>query len=298
MSSSQARRWVFTLNNPSEDEEQSLADRLSEPSNFQYAVFGREQGESGTPHLQGFLVSTSPRRLNWLRLNVSPRAHFEVARGTSQQAAAYCKKDGVFDEFGTFPDQSGRRTDIERFKDWIEAQPRKPSERDIAREFPGLFLRYPRLMDLVGHLRPQPVLAGGLLREWQSNLDERLRTEPDDRSVDFFVDLEGAKGKSWFVRYQMTKFPEETQFLSVGKRDDLAYAIDETKRVFLFDLPRGSMEHFQYNVLEKLKDKLVFSAKYASKVKVLEHNCHVVVFCNEHPDMQAMSIDRYNVVEL
>ena len=173
-----------------------------------------------------------------------------------------------------------------------------PSERDIARSFPALYVRYPRLIDLASHLRPQPVLQDGDLREWQRELAEELIDEPDDRSVVFYVDPDGGKGKSWFVRFFISQHPDVTQFLSVGKRDDLAFAIDETKTVFLFDIPRGQLEYFQYSVVEKLKDQMIFSAKYASKSKLIPHKVHVIVFCNEMPDMEKMTEDRYVIREI
>jgi Putative viral replication protein len=295
--SPQARRWVFTLNNFTDAEELAINDVISGVG-VEYGVFGNEVGENGTPHLQGFVIFTAPRRLTWVRNNVCGRAHWEVARGTSQQAADYCKKDGDFVEHGTFPAEQGKRTDLDRFKEWIADLGHVPSQRLLANEFPGLYLRYPRLMELATHLVPQPRLVpeDAQLLDWQQHLDAVLGLDPDDRKILFYVDPEGGKGKSWFVRHQMSKRPDETQFLSVGKRDDLAYAIDETKRIFLFDLPRGTMEHFQYTVLEKLKDQLVFSSKYTSRVKVLPEPVHVIVFCNEEPDMTAMTGDRYEMM--
>lgn len=290
---SQARRWCFTLNNPTDDEEQHLADNFENAEEWTYAVLGRERGENGTPHIQGFFIGVQPKRLSFLRRTISDRAHFEVARGTSQQAADYCKKDGNFDEFGTFPANNGKRNDIDAFRTWVTEQSTTPSEREIARAFPSLYLRYPRLVTLTSHLRPEPNLQSGEQYEWQRELEEELSGEPDDRSIIFYVDPEGGKGKTWFVRHYLSKHPETTQFLSIGKRDDLAYAIDESKSVFLFDIPRGSMEYFQYSVIEKLKDQMIFSAKYASRTKLLEHKVHIVVFCNEAPDMDKMTSDRY-----
>jgi len=284
-------RWCFTLNNPTAAETQVYNDFLSSDQ-VRYAVVGSEVGESGTPHLQGFLILHSPRRLAWINEKL-PRSHKERARGTSQQAADYCKKDGIFEEWGSLPDAQGTRSDITRFREWVAEQETRPTQRQIANEFPGLFLRYPRLTELVEHLRERPVLQLGELRPWQLELETFLDTEADDRSVNFYVNPEGNAGKSWFVRYMVTKKPDDVQFLSIGKRDDLAYAIDENKSIFIFDVPRFGMEHFQYSVLEKLKDQLVFSSKYASRVKVLPKPVHVIVFCNEQPNMAAMTGDRY-----
>lgn len=290
---SQSRRWCFTLNNPSDEEKVHVADALSKSDTIKYGVCGRETGENGTPHLQGFVICVQPKRLSFLRRFLSGRAHFEIARGSSQQASDYCKKENDFDEYGSLPNQQGHRTDIDQFKMWVVEQAEVPSEREIARAFPGLWLRYPRLVELALHLRPQPVLQDGEYVQWQQDLADELESPPDDRSIVFYVDPDGGKGKSWFVRKFVSEHPDITQFLSIGKRDDLAYCIDETKTVFLFDIPRGGMEHFQYSVLEKLKDGLVFSPKYNSRVKVIDHKVHVVVFCNEQPNMDAMSMDRY-----
>jgi hypothetical protein len=58
------------------------------------------------------------------------------------------------------------------------------------------------------------------------------------------------------------------------------------------------MEHFQCSVLEMLKDKIVFAPKYHSQTKCLLYNVHVVVLCNEAPNMAAMSDDRYAVTTI
>ena len=133
------------------------------------------------------------------------------------------------------------------------------------------------------------------LNEWQEFLKNRLLCEADDRSVEFYVDAEGGKGKSFFCRWMLSKYPEYVQVLSGGKRDDLAHAIDTSKRIFLFNLPRGGIEFIQYTILEQLKDRVIFSPKYCSSTKILNYFCHVVVFCNEQPDMDKMSADRYKI---
>ena len=243
---SRSTKWVFTLNNPTQDEISSI-HAFAETAHCQYLIYGNEVGAEGTPHLQGYVKFTLPQRLSYLRNKISDRGHYELARGSPQQASDYCKKEGDFHEFGTLPLGQGKRSDIDRFKNWVSEQTSRPSERSIAREFPGLFLRYPRLTSLLEHLLPQPDIQSGEFRPWQSVLDTTLQEPPNDRQVEFIVDPEGAQGKSWFVRYYISKYPDQVQFLSVGKRDDLAFAIDESKSIFLFDVPRGQLEFFQYS---------------------------------------------------
>ena len=90
-----SRSWVFTLNNPTE--EPTLAS-----TSASFLTFGREIGEQGTPHLQGFVQFSTVRSLSQVR-NVLPRAHVEVRRGTIIQAIQYCQKDGDFLEAGQRP---------------------------------------------------------------------------------------------------------------------------------------------------------------------------------------------------
>ena len=55
------------------------------------------------------------------------------------------------------------------------------------------------------------------------------------------------------------------------------------------------MEFLRYEILEMLKDRMVFSPKYASRMKFLHRVPHVVVFSNEYPAMDKMSDDRYDI---
>lgn len=270
---------------------------------FAYLTFGKEVGEEGTPHIQGYLVLINRARLTTLRTLI-PRAHFEIARGSHAQAAHYCQKDGDFQEFGTLPtDSRGNATAFEDFLAWALAIHTStgfaPTERDIAQAFPGLYVRYSRsLMSLIEHNCPFPALEVGTLLPWQQELWDYLDLPPDDRTITFVVDARGGKGKSWFARYMFSKKPSETQLLSVGKRDDLAHAVNCSKRFFFFNVPRGGMEFLQYTILEQLKDRVIFSPKYNSATKILNHIPHVVVLCNEMPDMGKMTQDRYNLIDI
>lgn len=299
---SQSSRWCFTLNNYTDANIEHLRS-ISTGPNVKYLVFGREVAPTtGTHHLQGFIILSRSRRLQWVRDHVL-QAHWENARGTSRQASDYCKKEGDFEECGTFPDTQGQRNDFEAFKLWAIDQPSPPNERAIARAFPALWLRYSsKLRALVGHLRPKPrmELPPGGLFDWQKTVAAELTEPANDRKVVVIVDPEGASGKSFFARWHLSEF-ENSQMLRVGKRDDLAYAIDPTKSIFFFDIPKGQLQYFNWNIVEQLKDQTVFSTKYEPVVKQLATIPHTVVLTNEYPDESILSADRWcirNVYEI
>lgn len=106
---SAARNWCFTLNNFDEADLERFDDLGSNiGSTIKYLIIGREIGENGTSHLQGFIQFTKKIRLSQVKGYVGARSHVEVMRGTSTQASMYCKKDGDFQEWGNIQLQGTR----------------------------------------------------------------------------------------------------------------------------------------------------------------------------------------------
>nr|WAE42150.1 MAG: replication associated protein [Cressdnaviricota sp.] len=97
--------WCLTWNNYSTDDYKSLSEYESV-----YKILAKEIGESGTPHIQGYIEFKSTKELSVLH-NTFPKVHFEKRRGTQEQAIIYCMKDKDFIETGT-KKQQGQRTDL------------------------------------------------------------------------------------------------------------------------------------------------------------------------------------------
>lgn len=112
---SRARNWCFTINNFEECHEHEV---FAMSFDSEYTVCGKEVGESGTPHLQGFVCFKTLKSLTQMK-DYLPNAHLEVKRGTFKQASDYCKKDQDFYESGTLPmDQKDKGlAEQERWKD-------------------------------------------------------------------------------------------------------------------------------------------------------------------------------------
>ena len=98
-----SRGWCFTLNNYSQEEQEALRNVTCA-----YMVFGRERGDEGTPHLQGYVHLQHQKTLTAMK-KIMPRAHLEVRMGTVDQAVEYCKKEGDYEEFGRSRRVKGKR---------------------------------------------------------------------------------------------------------------------------------------------------------------------------------------------
>ena len=87
---SQSKKWCFTWNNYPETgvEQMEQALRLA---NLRY-IFGKEVGESGTPHLQGYCEGD--KKFRWSELKLPETIHWETARGTKRDNSEYCSKEG------------------------------------------------------------------------------------------------------------------------------------------------------------------------------------------------------------
>lgn len=124
-SSLQIKRYCFTLNNYGPEDFTQIAERLR--SSCDYFIIGKEVGESGTPHLQGYISLKCRNRLRYVKDLISQRAHIESARGNASHNRAYCSKAGDFIEEGTLPNNRGTGEPADR--------PAKKSRDELAGEF-------------------------------------------------------------------------------------------------------------------------------------------------------------------
>jgi hypothetical protein len=146
-----SRHWCFTLNNPK--------DQL----NFEdvkwckYAIWQKESApDTGTEHYQGYVEFSKPVRMSALRTAL-PGAHYEVRRGSREQAREYCRKPDRIDgpwEFGTWSEVGqGKRSDLEAA---ITTLGRRNRPLDVAEDQPAVFVKFHRGLYELARVRFRP----------------------------------------------------------------------------------------------------------------------------------------------
>lgn len=141
---SRKRRYCLTLNNPTEEETESLLK--VDTKNIKRMVFGHEVGESGTPHLQGFIHLKNATTISALKRRLgSDRYHLEATRGTDFEAWTYCTKDGdVVVEFGEQPTEEGELSDWEMIAQMVKDG---SSNLEIIERYPAIGIRCQSALD-------------------------------------------------------------------------------------------------------------------------------------------------------
>lgn len=181
---SRNRNWCFTINNYTSDDLTRLFEHTvdidgvietrpatvmddegkpkSKCNNISYLICAKETGESGTPHLQGYIEFINARSLMGVK-KLMPTAHLEIRLSSALNASNYCKKgdqphseweefrqngpnfgrNANYREYGTISAQ-GTRTDLKEIKNDIFSGKKVD---DIALESPMLFHQYGRTLN-------------------------------------------------------------------------------------------------------------------------------------------------------
>lgn len=144
----QVKRWCFTVFDAAACADATSLLNFLAPS-VAYACYQRELAPgTGRPHLQGYLVLHTKARLGGVKTLLRDNtAHCEPARGSNEEASAYCHKDDTRDpaegsgpfECGILPkDGAGARNDLNRAKALLDSG---HSDKDLADDDFGVWCR-------------------------------------------------------------------------------------------------------------------------------------------------------------
>lgn len=141
------------------------------------------------------------------------------------------------------------------------------------------------------------------LMNWQKEIVQILKCEPDDRTIHWYWRTEGNAGKTTFQKWIFLNY-ELTIVLS-GKASDMKNGIiqfEQTNKtwpkIVLIDIPKSQdVQCISWQGIEEIKNMFFYSGKYEGGM-VCGPSPHVLIFSNKPPPEERLSEDRWHIVEL
>lgn len=260
--SKRSRKWCITIFNYNE---KMITDCTTQFSKSKY-IFGRELCKDGRPHLQGYVSLINGKTFSALKKSLPVGSHIELAKGSDKQNFLYCSKEG------DFVTNMSYKPDID-FE--------KKMKKDVLKMFEEVCWQpwQSKIIDMISNYKPSLF----------------------DRTIHWIYDKEGAKGKSLLCKYLVARFDV---ILCEGKQNDvfnqiktMVYEKKTIPKIVLIDCPRSSLNFINYGCIEKVKNGCIYSGKYEGGTIVFP-NPFVMVFANDMPDLDQMSVDRWVITDL
>lgn len=221
-------------------------------------IIGKEVAKTGTKHLQIYIEHKYQIRFETLK-KLWPTAHIEKARGSKNDNLTYCSKEGNYSTNLT-RDMTIR-------------------ERCLEEEYKNV-----------------------VWKPWQDQILKTITEDPHNRIINWIYEPEGNYGKSFLCKFIALKF--ENVIIADGKKNDVynnifdkIYEHNIEPRIILIDVPRHNLDFINYGAIEQIKNGMLYSGKYHGGICCFRIP-HVFIFCNEEPDMEKWSKDRYNIIEI
>lgn len=139
------------------------------------------------------------------------------------------------------------------------------------------------------------------LYPWQQEVLQRCMDDPDDRTINYVIDIHGNTGKSKFCKYMC--YHKGAVFLPWGRTGDILNYVCKMKDagIFLFDLSRSKPQDWARDdiaaAMEQIKNGMIVNLKYET-CGVTFMPPHVWVFSNQPPNINSMSRDRWRLFEI
>jgi len=301
-----SRNYMFTIFTGANDRYELETDIFdAEALKFvKYAIWQLEKcPDTDRLHLQGYAefskVFTLPGAKKVFHPLYRRTVHLEKRRGTADDACRYCSKEdsrvqGPF-AYGQRAVR-GQRSDL---SDVLGAINRGADYEEICLTFPDQAAKYNAWIQsrIEKHRSSQLLPPDITLRSWQVQLRDQLLGTPHPREILWYWDPIGNTGKTTFAMWLLRSYPTKVQLFLGGRSADVAFALDSSKSIFVFDYSRDSAEYLNWGTLEAIKNGIVWSGKWASMLKQFA-TPHVLIFSNQPPDRTKMSADRWNVTQI
>lgn len=178
---------------------------------------------------------------------------------------------------------------------WIKAKGDMKSNLDYcSKDGPLLFSK--------GVPKPIKTITPNMFYNYQKDIYNLIKEEPDDRTINWFWERKGNTGKSSFTKYLCV---HHGAIVLNGKAADCFNAVLDymntnngiSPEIIIFDIPRCQSDYISFQAIEKIKDGCFYSGKYEGGMCVFNPP-HIICFSNDKPNEDAISNDRWNIQKI
>ncbi len=150
---------------------------------------------------------------------------------------------------------------------------------------------------------PKPIKIIETLRPWQQEIIDLIETEPDDRTIHWYVDKTGGIGKTQLCKYIVRNY---NALYLTGRATDMKYLISKyieeneenaDNLICLFDYTRSIENYVSYQGMEEIKNGIFTNTKYEVKT-VIMNSPHIIVMSNFDPEESKFSENRWVITQL
>lgn len=256
-------------------------------------------------HWQGYVEFYKPcsiRRCQ-ITLNIG-NSHCDKRRGTREEARKYCQDRTklTFDKIYEFGDFSaggqGTRNDLKSLINKIEAG---ATDYELIKESPETVNKYMKFIKHTRHVlnehKSEIYMKDNFsevkLNDMQNEVIKHLDNQ-NDRQITWVFDSVGNTGKTFLAKHLIAK-RGAIRFTN-GRTQDISYAY-KNNPIVVFDFARSCEERINYQIIEDLKNGMLFSSKYESSCKIFAPP-KIVIMANFQPKLETLSADRWDIINL
>jgi len=137
-------------------------------------------------------------------------------------------------------------------------------------------------------------------KKWQNDILNLADKEPDN-FVHWYYDKKGNSGKSYLCKY--IACAKDNMIVSNGEKKILVKQIDEfiknkiNPRLIIIDVPRGQMNKINYDLLNDIKNGLIYSTGYKNS-NVIFDKVNLVVLTHTEPNKDVINEDKYKIYNI
>lgn len=249
-----SRGWAFTLNNYSDDDMAHIHTTFQSRKMCDF-IIGRETGDGGTPHLQGYVRFKNAVSFNTIK-KIMPKAHIEKAKGSIKDNYNYCKKDG---DYITNIELRSKR---EIIRDKCLDEYKNVEWRKFQQDVIDIINKPPDRRKIHWFWEPTGNVGKSYLAKYLALTYNVIICEGKKENIFNQVNIMLDKGTE--------------------------------PKIVLLDVPRSAQDYLTYGAIEQLKNGMLYSGKYEGGQCIFPIPT-VIVFANAPPNLTAMSADRWDI---